>query len=109
MVLDVAMLASPSAHAQEAPLGPFLELRVPKPPTIATGNGASFLAYEMHVTNFATQPMTLKRVEVATTAPGGSRRMLLSVADSSLPRILARPGASIPQAERARLAGGEIG
>ena len=106
LVLAVAMLAPPSAHAQGAALGPFLELRVPKPPTIATGNGASFLAYEMHVTNFATQPMTLKRVEVATTAPGGSRRVLLSVADSSLPRSLARPGASIPQAERTRLAGG---
>src|SRR5687767_9177745 len=48
--------------------------------------------------------MTLKRVEVAA-APGGSRRVLLTVADSALPRSLTRPGASIPQAERARLAG----
>ena len=106
LVLAVAVLAPSSAHGQGAALPPFLELRVPKPPTIATGDGASFLAFEMHVTNFATQPMTVKRVEVATAAPGGSRRVLLTVADSALPRSLTRPGASIPQAERARLAGG---
>jgi hypothetical protein len=34
--------------------------------------GAALLAYEVHLTNFATQPMTLKRVEVATVADGNS-------------------------------------
>jgi murein DD-endopeptidase len=106
LVLAAAILAPSSANAQGAALPPFLELRIPKPPTVATGDGTSFLAFEMHVTNFASQPMTLKRVEIATAAPGGSRRVLLTVADSALPRSLTRPGASIPQAERARLAGG---
>jgi murein DD-endopeptidase MepM/ murein hydrolase activator NlpD len=106
LVLAVAVLAPSSAPAQGAALPPFLELRVPKPPTIASGDGASFLAFEIHVTNFATQPMTLKRVEVATVDPAGSRRVLFTVADSALPRSLTRPGAGIPQAERTRLAGG---
>jgi hypothetical protein len=106
LVLAAALLAPSSANAQGAALPPFLELRVPKPPTIATGDGASFLAHEMHLTNFATQPMTLKRVEVATVDSGGSRPVLLTVADSALPRSLTRPGASIPPAERTTVAGG---
>ena len=106
LLVLAAVLAPSSANGQGAALPPFLELRIPKPPTIASGDGASFLAFEMHVTNFATQPMTLKRVEVSTSASGGSRLVLLSVADSALPRSLTRPGGSIPQAERARLAGG---
>ena len=106
LVLAAAVLAPSSANGQGAALGPFLELRVPKPPTIATGNGASFLAFEMHVTNFAAQPMTLKRVEVATAGSGASRLVLLTLADSALPRSLTRPGGGIAQAERTRLAGG---
>ncbi|HJR34619.1 MAG TPA: M23 family metallopeptidase [Gemmatimonadales bacterium] len=106
LVLAAAVLAPSSANGQGAALGPFLELRVPKPPTIATGNGASFLAFEMHVTNFAAQPMTLKRVEVATAGSGASRLVLLTLADSALPRSLTRPGGGIAQAERTRLVGG---
>ena len=61
------VLAPPTAgNAQGAALPPFVELRVPKPPTVATGDGVSFLAYEMHVTNFTSRPMTLQRVEVGT-------------------------------------------
>ena len=106
LVLAVVILAPSSAHGQGAALPPFLELRIPKPPTIATGDGVSFLAFEMHVTNFAAQPMTLKRVEVARAGAGGSRQVLLTVADSALPRSLTRPGGGIPQADRARMAGG---
>ena len=65
----VAVTPPSSANAQGAALPPFLELRVPKPPTIASGDGGAFLAFEMHVTNFATQPMTLKRVEVSSGRP----------------------------------------
>ncbi len=60
----------------------------------------------MHVTNFAMQPMTLKRVEVATMDGSGVRRVLLSVADSALAPSLTRPGTNTPPAERVRLAGG---
>jgi len=79
---------------------------VPKPPTVASGNGASFLAYEVHVTNFAAQTMTLKRVDVAAASGNDERRVLLTLADSALLRSLTRPGTQPPLAERAKLAGG---
>ncbi len=101
--LLVAAAPVKQALAQTA-LPPFMELRVPKPPTIATGGGETFLAYELHVTNFAAQPITLQRVEVA--AADAGRSVLLAVADSALARAIARPGAVVPVAERTRLAGG---
>jgi murein DD-endopeptidase len=77
---------------------------VPKPPTVATGQDGSFLAYELHVTNFGAQLLTLKRVEVAGTE--GGRAILLALSDSALTRAVTRPGTAMPAAERTRLAGG---
>ena len=95
------------AQMAEAQLPPFLELRVPKAPTVATADGASFLVYELHITNFTLQPLTLQRIEVATaTAP---RRVLMTVADTALPRAFARPGTQLPAAERTKLSGGSRG
>ena len=107
-VLSLAMLvsAAPALLAQRTALPPFLELRVPKPPTVATGDGGSFLAYEMHVTNFAMQTTTLKRVDVMAGDGSGANRVLLAMTDSTLARSLTRPGTNTPLAERARLAGG---
>jgi murein DD-endopeptidase len=93
------------ALAAQASLPPFLELRVPKPPTVATGGGESFLAYELHVTNFAPQTMILTKVEVATGA-GDRRKVLHAVTDSGLARSLTRPGQNVPPAERASIPGG---
>jgi murein DD-endopeptidase len=99
-----ALLTTEPVMAQ---LPPFLELRVPKPPTVATADGSSFLVYELHITNFTLQPLTLQRIEVATaTAP---RRVLMTVADSALPRAFARPGTQLPAAERTKLNGGSRG
>jgi hypothetical protein len=95
---------APALAAQVA-LPPFLELRVPKAPTVATGGGESFLAYELHVTNFAPQTMTLRKVEVAT-GDSTTRTLLLALTDSSLARNLTRPGTNLPAAERAIIAGG---
>jgi hypothetical protein len=106
LAIGVAVAPPTAANAQGAALPPFVELRVPKPPTVATGDGVSFLAYEMHVTNFTSRPMTLQRVEVAMMDRGGARRVLLALSDSMLSRSLTRPGATIPLAERAKLAGG---
>ena len=81
-ILSLAVLAiiAPSpASAQGTALPPFLELAIPKSPTVAAGDGAAFLAYELHLTNFAQQTMTLKRVEVA--AAGGSVTMGSDPAD----------------------------
>jgi murein DD-endopeptidase MepM/ murein hydrolase activator NlpD len=93
-----------AAIAQGAQLPPSLELRVPKPPSVGTGESGSFLAYELHLTNMGAQPVTLKRVDVLTA--DGTPRLLLSIADSALTRSLGRPGAQMPAAERARIAGG---
>jgi len=86
-------------------LPPFLELRVPKPPTVATAEHGSFLAYELHVTNFASQPMILKQVEVTTGDEG--RRTLLIVADSGLTQSITRPGAG-GAGDRATVAPGAL-
>lgn len=51
--------------AQGAQLPPPIELRVPKPPTVGGGENGSFIAYELHVTNFGMQPLTLRNVEVS--------------------------------------------
>ena len=103
-VLLTSTLAA-EAGAQGASLPPFLELRVPKPPTVATAENGSFLAYELHVTNFAPQQYTLKKVDVMTA--GTDRRVLLSLGDSTLQRAVMRPGiANITGADRLKVAGG---
>ena len=105
-ILTVLAAAAPlPAFGQGAALPPFVEVRVSKPPTVANGNGSSFLAFEVHLTNFAAQTMTLKRVEVAAVGDGG-RRVLQTVGDSALLRSLSRPGTQTPPAERTKLAGG---
>src|SRR5438477_7408316 len=97
-----AGLPAASLSAQ-AILPPPIELRVPKPPTVATADAGSFLVYELHVTNFGGQPLTLKRVEVVTA--DAAKRTLLTLGDSALGRNLARPGATIA-AELPKLPGG---
>jgi murein DD-endopeptidase len=94
------------AAGQAIAFPPFLELRVPKAPSVATAETGSFLAYELHVTNFAPQAVTLKQVEVSTLGADGTRRVLLGVGDSALMRSISRPGTTTPAAERTRLAGG---
>jgi len=101
--LLVAASVPCALHAQGAILPPPLELRVPKPPTLAAAEGGSFLAYELHLTNFSAQALTLKRVEVLTT--DATPQVLLSLSDSLLLRSLARPGTG-PAAERPKLGGG---
>ena len=105
LVLAAAALWTKPAAAQTL-LPPFLELRIPKPPTVATGGGGSFLTYEMHVTNFAAALQTIKRVEVFSVGANGARTVLATLSDSMLTRSLTRPGTSTPPADRARLAGG---
>ncbi len=91
-----------------AQLPPPLELRVPKPPTVATANNSSFLVYELHVTNFAGQPLTLKQVDVLAATP--DRRVIASINDSLLIRALARPGAgNLAGIDRLRFTGGTRG
>lgn len=92
-----------AAHAQQISFPPPLEVRVPKSPTVTHGGGQSVLPYELHVTNFTRQPLTLQRIEVLNADNGAS---LATIADSVLLRSMARPGAQIPMAERAHIGPG---
>ncbi len=104
VVIACAVHAPLIASAQPR-FPPAVELRVPKPPTLATGNGSSFLAYELHLTNFAAAPLTLRRIEVLRASDG---HVLLTLEDSALARTLSRPGVTPAPApmERARIGGG---
>jgi hypothetical protein len=108
MVLAATVVPTAVAAAQGPSLPPFLEVRIPKPPTVATGENGSFLAYELHVTSFMGQQVTVKSIDVVTATP--ERRVLLTVSDSLLVRAAARPGvANITGADRLKLPGGSRG
>lgn len=102
----LAAVAAPDRAEAQAQLGPFVEVRVPKAPTVGSGNGASFLVHELHVTNFQPALLTLAKVEVVSGDADG--RVLLTLADSALVRSLTRPGIAPPPPfeERARIGGG---
>ena len=105
-LITALTLGAPTlARTQGTQFPPAVELRVPKPPTVATGGGETFLAYELHVTNFSAQPLTLRRIDVLRATDG---RVLLTLEDSALGRALSRPGLSPAPAlmERARISGG---
>jgi murein DD-endopeptidase len=104
-LVGLALIATPAAHAQ-AQLPPFVEMRVPKPPTVASADGKSLLVHELHVTNLQAPLLTLARVEVLSGDADG--RVLLALEDSALARALSRPGISPPPplTERAKLGGG---
>ena len=104
----IALLAadiSMSAATAQAQLPPFLEMRVPKPPTIGTGERGSFLTYEVQVTNFTPVPFTIKKLEVMSAA--ADKPVLFSSSDSALIQAVSRPGmAPAGGAERLKVAGG---
>src|SRR4051812_48391915 len=102
-LLLVSFAGAPATASAQASLPPYLELRVPKPPTVANTEGGVVLAYELHVTNFGGQPLTLKRVDVLGTDVGAP---LFSLSDSALLQSVARPGLQVPAAERTRIAAG---
>ena len=106
-VVTAAIVSSTMAADAGAQLTPPLELRVPKAPTVATANNSSFLVYELHVTNFASQALTLKQVDVVAGSSDG--RVLASIADSLLIRAVARPGANLAGIDRLRFTGGTRG
>ena len=98
-----AIAATPSAAHAQAKIPPSIEFRVPKPPTVAVSDSGAFVAYELHVTNLTSTPMTLRRVEVIDDA---SRATVMSLADSALLRVIVRPAPPIPAAQRARIGAG---
>ncbi|HEX5072970.1 MAG TPA: M23 family metallopeptidase [Gemmatimonadaceae bacterium] len=106
LCLSVLVAAgAPAAFAQTSiSFPPFLEMRVPKPPTVAASEKGPLLVYEVHVTNFTPQPVTLKKLEVMSSP---DKRDLFTLSDSGLMRAVSRPGmAPAGQAERLKVNGG---
>jgi murein DD-endopeptidase MepM/ murein hydrolase activator NlpD len=62
MVALVSITPASAARASAWPLQ--LEMRVPFEPTAFPSDGRTYLAYELHLTNFTADPLTLRRIEV---------------------------------------------
>ena len=102
VLIGVAALAS--MVGAQAQIPPSIEFRVPKAPTLATGDSTPFLAYELHVSNLTPTSVTIQRVEVL---DGANRsRVLATLQDSALLREVIRLGPNVPLAERATIGGG---
>ncbi len=103
VALTPQVLASQAARW----ISPPVEMRVPKPPTVAPANGGAALAYELHLTNWFAQPFSVQRVEVVNGADG---RVLSTLTDSTLARSLGRPGLTPANpGDRTRIGGGMRG
>jgi murein DD-endopeptidase len=106
-VAALAVLLVPQAAIAQGVrwISPPVEIRVPKPPVAAPINGGVVLPYELHITNWATQPFALKRIEV--TGADADGLVYLTLADSALGRALGRPGMTAGRSgDRMRLGGG---
>lgn len=95
--------ATTQVDAQLVGAPPPLEVRVPKAPSVTHGGGQTVLPYELHITNFGPQPVTLKQIEVVNADNGST---LLTLTDTALQRTLSRVSARIAAAERAHIASG---
>jgi peptidase M23-like protein len=107
MVVLLAAVLAPCTDmlaAQRVDFPPPLEVRVPKPPTVAHGGGQSILPYELQITNLGTQPITIQRIDVVNATSGA---LLQSLSDSVLARAIARPALrATTLAERPRIGAG---
>jgi hypothetical protein len=56
--------ARPDSATASSSWPPQLEMRVPFEPTAFPSDGRTYLTYELYLTNFAANPITLRRVEV---------------------------------------------
>lgn len=108
-LLSIAWAFAPSALAPSAlaaQIASPLELRVPKPPTVASIDGRALLVYELHVTNFSPVAQDIRRVEVLDDATPA--HVLATLEDSSLANAIMRPGVAPQPAaiDRSRVGGG---
>ena len=97
-------LASVSSAGAQAQIPPNVEFRVPKAPTLATGDSTPVLGYELHISNLTPSTMVLRRVEVLDGA--NPTRVLYTLQDSALLREITRLGPQVPATDRATIAGG---
>jgi hypothetical protein len=88
-LLAVALLGAGFARDR----GPRVEVVCPFPPIPVTIDKNKILVYELHVTNFDTTQLTLKRLEVFTNEE--SNAPLTTLADESLSSAMVRVGAGM--------------
>lgn len=79
----------PTAPAAR-PFGIPVDLAVPIAPTPFSGGGKTHLVYELHITNFSSGELLLKRIDVL-----GETGVLLSLEATQLNGLLARPGVMV--------------
>lgn len=78
-----------STATGKVPLRQSFDMQVPVPPTPVTVAGTPQLLYELHLANFAREPLVLQRVEVL---DADEATVLADVRDDVLDRRLGRPG-----------------
>ncbi len=88
---------STGVHAQAIPGFPPLELKVPFPPTPLPAGGDTYLCYELHLTNYYPEPISIERVEVFGESEGGSQ--LVAYEGQELIDNMRRPGTGDEPAE----------
>jgi hypothetical protein len=91
VVLQIAFLLMTQCFARER--GPRVEVVCPSPPIPVTIDKNKVLVYELHVTNFDTVPLTLKRVEIF--ANEESKEPLITLEKDKLSVAMIRVGAEM--------------
>lgn len=100
----LAFVLSAGAWASDRPpLSDGFDLRVPWVPSPVAVSGHARLVYELHLTNFDVQPLTLERVEIMDVA---SNRSVLALTGDDLRRALAPVGSSARNAQPEHVAAG---
>src|SRR5260370_9785223 len=64
---------SKNSAAKPAPWPPQLEMRVPFEPTAFPSGSHIYVMYELHLTNFGTNPLSLSRIEVLDADAGAAQ------------------------------------
>src|ERR1700735_4603517 len=64
VLILIAILATTLGFAQSNPAGQPLDVRVPWRPIPAAIGGKRWLTYELHMTNFSTVDMVLRRIKI---------------------------------------------
>jgi murein DD-endopeptidase len=92
VVCQIALFAVIQSSARER--GPRVDVACPSPPIPVTLGKNQLLVYELHITNFDTVPLTIKRVEVS-----NGDKSLVSFEDQKLAAATIRVGVPMTKSE----------
>src|SRR3546814_375438 len=104
LLLPCLVLATPAAA--DAPLRESFDLRVPVAPVAVPVDGQRLLRYELHLANFASQPLAPTRIDVRDADSGA---VIARIEGPALSRSLAIPGADPPGTNAQAIAQGMHG